>query len=452
MSAGHTHSHSHAGHAHGPSEPPEFEVEASEVGPTARRVEVRVAQAAVDKAFDAVYADLAKSSRVKGFRPGKVPRRVLEKLYGGALGEDIERMLVNDTLPHALERAGVEPVTTPGIDAESPRSGAPFAYTALVEVRPSLELPELEGLPGTRPPSTVGPEDIERELEALRERHAVTVEESEGVAAEQGHILTLDYVGRIGGEPFEGGTGRDVDLELGSGRFIPGFEEQLLGACAEDDREVRVTFPDDYDPSVAGQDAVFQVHVAAVKRRDVPELDDDFARDLGEHDTLEALKDRIHSDLREDAESSADRALRQSVVAALVERCDFEVPPGAIDQQLERRLRMAAQELLRSGMPEEALAPQVEQWRSQWRPSAEQELRETWVLEAVAEAQGLEVEAAEVSERIEEFATSRGVSAAVLREQIDADALESSMRAEMRRDKALDFIASTAKVEEAANT
>lgn len=445
MSAGHSHTHDHTHETH---EPPEFEAEAREEGPSAHRVEVRVAQAAVDKAFDRVYRDLARTARVKGFRPGKVPRRVLEKLYGGALGEDIERMLVGETLAAALERTGLEPVTPPDIDAEPPRSGAPFAYAARVEVRPVIELPGLEGLPGTRPAVVVGPEDVERELEGLRQRHAVTVEEDEGVEAGEGHILTLDYVGRIDGEVFEGGTGRDIDLELGSGRFIPGFEQQLLGARSEEDREVSVTFPDDYDPSVAGKDAVFQVHVAAVKRRDVPELDDDFARDLGEVDTIEALRDRIHADLREHAEARAERALRESLAAALVERCEFEVPPALIDQRLQQRLRMAAQDLLRSGMPEETLGPQLDRWRSEWRPAAEQEIREQWALEAVADAQEIAVEDAEVAERVEQFAASQGLSVDALRGQVDEEALSDSIRAELRRDKALDFIVSTAKVEE----
>ena len=453
MGAGHTHPHPHTAASGGRAkaqDPPEFEVDVCEEGAGARRLEVRVARKSVDRAFDNLYADLARNARVRGFRPGKAPRRVLERLYGGALGEDIERLLVDGTLSLALERAGVEAIAPPDIDADPPRAGADFAYAARVEVRPPIELPELEGLPGTRPSSLIGDEEVQRELEALQQRHAVTIEEPEGVAAAVGHILTVDYVGRIDGQPFEGGTGRDVDLELGSGRFVPGFEEQLVGASAEEDREVRVTFPEDYDPSVAGKDAVFAVHVAAVKRRDVPDLDDDFARDLGEFDTLDALRERIESDLRRDAESRAERALRQSVAGALAERCDFEVPPGAIDYQLERRLRMAAQDLLRSGMPEEVLSGQIDAWRREWRPAAEQELREQWVLEAVAEAREVAVDEAEVEERVAELAAARGLSVSDLRDELDAQALESSIRADLRRDKALDFIVSTAKVEDAS--
>ena len=456
MSADHAHDHSHD-HSHehdhehaGPT--PDFEASAEEAGATSRRVVVTVAAAAVDAAYDRAYADLARGARVKGFRKGKVPRSVLKQLYGPSLGEDLERVLVGGTLQAALERTGVEAVSPPSIDAETPRQGAPFQYTALVDVRPAIELPELEGLPGTRPVELVGDEDVERELEALRQRNAVIVEEAEGTAAENGHILSVDYVGRIDGEVFEGGSARDVDLELGSGRFIPGFEEQLLGACAEEDRELRVTFPENYDPSLAGREAVFQVHVAAVKRREVPALDDDFARDLGEFDTLDALRDQVHTDLREAQEQRADTALRRSVVTSLLERCTFDVPPAAVDQQLEARLRQAAQDMLRSGIPEETLAPQIEQWRSEWRPAAESEVRERWVLDAVAEGRELEVSEEEVGERVEQLASGQGLTPEALREHVDLAALERSLQTDLRREKALDFIVATAKVEDATNT
>lgn len=447
----HDHPHDHS-HSHEHAESAGFEASAREEGPARRRVEVTVAQSAVDRAYERVYRDLSRTARVKGFRPGKVPRRVLQRLYGPAVGEDIERMLVRDTLAPALARAGVEAISTPSIEAEAPSPGAPFQYAAVVEVRPEIALPPLEGLPARKPLVLVGEDEIDRELEGLRQRNAVIVEEDEDVPAREGHILTLDYVGRIGGEAFEGGTGRDVDLEIGTGRFVPGFEEQLTGVRSGEDREVTVSFPEDYDPSVAGKQAVFQVHVAAVKRRDVPALDDDFARDLGEFDTLDALRQKVGDDLREGQQRRAEAELRRSLTDALLERCDFEVPPGAVDQELERRLRMAAQELLRGGVPEEALAQQIERWRFEWRPEAERELREHWVLEAVATDQAVEIEDAAVAERIEQWAAGQGVSVEVVRQQVDMEALEASVRVDLRRERALDFIASTAKVEETANT
>ena len=430
----------------------EVDVVAQEEGPGLRRLEVTVPEARVRKAFDRAYKDLAKTARVKGFRPGKVPRRVLERMYEGALGEDIERALVNETLPGALQEQGIEPVSTPSVDAQPPKSSAPFSYVALVEVQPPIDLPDLEGLPGQRPVVLVGDDEVEKEIEQLRERNAAMVEEPEGTAAENGHFLTIDFVGRIDGEPFEGGTGRDVELEIGSGRFIPGFEEQLVGAESGQDREVAVSFPDDYGSAeLAGKDARFDVHVAAVKRKELPALDDEFAKDLGEFDTLDGLKDQIHQDLTESRQNQANQALRRSVLGSLVERAEFDVPPGAVDSQLDRRLRMAAQQL-QGGVPDEALRGQLDRWREEWRPSAENEVRERWLLDAVAEAQSLEVDDAAISEGVEQLAASQGATPDQLAQQFGQDFLASTVREDLRRDLALDFLTATAKVEEVSDT
>jgi trigger factor len=430
----------------------DLEVVVGQESPSLRRLDVTVPVARVRKAYDRAYRDIARTARVKGFRPGKVPRAVLERLYGASIGEEIERLLVNETLSAALDQAGVDAVSTPSVDASPPRAGAAFTYKALVEVRPPIELPSLEGLPGQRPVVLVEDAEIERELEDLRRRNAPLIEEPEGTTAENGHILTLDFVGRIDGVAFEGGTGRDVELELGAGRFIPGFEEQLVGAVAGEDREVHTTFPDGYpSEEVAGKDAVFSVHVAEVKRRELPALDDEFAKDLGEFDSLGALRDRIYGDIKEGREREADTALRRSVLAALVERAEFEVPPGVVDAQLERRLRMAVQQL-HGGVPHDALHAQVDRWREEWRPAAQHEVRERWLLDAVAEAQSLTVEEGTVAEQIERIAAAQGATPAALREQLGEGLLDASVRADLLRDRALDFLVATAKVDAVTDT
>ncbi|MGH7338505.1 MAG: trigger factor, partial [Myxococcota bacterium] len=298
----------------------------------------------------------------------------------------------------------------------------------------------------------VGDDEVERELEALRLRHAPLVEEPAGAGAANGHLLTIDFVGRIDGVPFEGGSGRDVVVELGAGRFIPGFEEQLIGAAAGEDRTVTTTFPEQYgNAELAGKTAEFSVHVAEVKRRELPALDDEFAKDVGEFETLGALRDRIHQDLRDAREQAARAELRRSVLGGLVERTAFAVPPGATDGQLERRLRMAVQQL-HQGVPHDVLHAQVDRWREEWRPAAEREVKERWILDAVAEAQEITVEDAAIAEQIERMASAQGITPARLREQVGEELLQASIRDELRREKALDFLVSTAKVEEVTDT
>jgi len=188
-----------------------------------------------------------------------------------------------------------------------------------------------------------------------------------------------------------------------------------------------------------------------VKRRELPALDDEFAKDLGEFDTLGALRDRIHQDLRESREQTARASLRRSVLGALVERSTFDVPPGATDGQLERRLRLAVQQL-QQGVPHDVLHAQVERWREEWRPAAEREVKERWLLDAVADARELAVPDEAVAEQLEQMAASQGVTPARLRDQVGDEFLEASIRSDLRREQALDFLVSTAKVEEVTDT
>jgi trigger factor len=428
-------------------------VNATPEGPVAQRLEVRVQAERVGEAFDRAYRELAREVRVKGFRPGKTPRAVLERLYGASVAEQLESSLIRETLPDAIEQTALKPVAPPDIDAQPPRPGEDYTYVARVEVAPEIELGDLSGLPAKRPRVEVPDADVERELERLRERQAPLVEEPEGTGAETGHVLNIDFVGRIEGETFEGGSGRDVELELGSERFIAGFEGQLEGAQAGQDREVRVTFPEDYaNQELAGREAVFEVHVATVKRRQLAELDDEFAKDMGEEfSTLEDLRARIRSDLLAMREKAARAELRRTLLDSLVERTPFDVPAGLVEQHLEGQLRAAA-ERMQGAAPEEALRAQLERWREEWRPAAEREARERLLLEAVVKQQQIEVEPEEIEARVQQIAEQEGIDAARLRKTLGEESGQALVREQLVVDKALDFLASVAKVEETADS
>ncbi len=432
--------------------PPDITATATEESPIRHRVEIQLGAKRVRKAFDKAYRDLAKQARIKGFRPGKAPRSVLERMYGASIAEEIEQVLVRETLSDAIEQAGLEPVTAPQVDASPPAPDVDYAYVAHVEVKPAIELPELEGLPARRPVVSVGDDEIIAELGRLQERNAHIVEEPEGTEAAHGHVLSIDFVGRIDGEIFEGGTGRGVELEIGAGQFLPGFEDQLIGTTSDEDREVRVTFPEDYgNAELAGKEAVFEVHVAEVKRRQIPDLDDEFAKDLGDFDTLDALRDRIRKDLLEMREHASKAELRRSLMDALIERTSFAVPVGLAEQQLERQLRQAATRL-HEQVPEEALHSQLERWREEWRPVAEREVRESLLLEAVARAQAFEVGDEEIAAHIEALAGSQNVELPQLREALGEEALEAMARGQLMDERALEFLSAAAKVEETTDT
>lgn len=423
-----------------------------ETSSVTRSLEVEVPKARVRKAFDGAYRDLAKKARVKGFRPGKAPRSVLEKLYGPSLAEDIERVLVAETLPEAIDQAELRPIAEPAIDATTPEIDADFQYTATIEVKPSIALPKLKGLPATRPTVEVSDDDVQAQLEELRVRNAPLVEEPEGTAAAVGHTLKLNFVGRIDGEPFEGGTGNDVDVEVGSERFIPGFEEQLVGAVAGESRDITVSFPEDYGSAeLAGKQAVFEAQVLSVQRRDEPELDDEFAKDLGDFESLDELRTRIRDDMEAGRKRESDAELHRTLLDALVERTEFEVPQGLVDRRLQNMLQRAHQQFGQS-MPHDQLHAQLDAWQSEWRPRAEREVREALLLEAVAADQELTASDEEIDARLEQQAEQQGIDVPRLRTMYEQEGLIEALRVQLQDEKALAFLAGTAKIEETSTS
>lgn len=441
-------------HVHGPACEHGHEgavhVTVSESGPVVRTLEVEVDPQRVSKAFQRAWTDLGRRIRVPGFRPGKAPRSVLQKLYGTMVLGDLERQLVIESLPEALHQSGLEPVSEPAIDSGPPSEGAPYRYSARIEIRPVIELPTLEGLPAKRPTVSVSGADVEPVLEGLRQSHAPLVEEPEETRAARGHILTIDFTGRIDGVAFEGGSGQGVEVEIGSDRFIPGFEEQLVGAVSGERREVRCHFPEQYSRAeLAGKEAVFDVSVGAIRRREIPALDDEFAKDVGEFASLEELRERVRSDLVARREREARQVLERSVVDALLERTNFDIPPSLVEQRLQRRLQ-AAQRELEAGLPAELLSAQLGRWRDEWRALAERDVRTALLLEAVGQARGVTVDDDEIDARIDRMAAEQGWDAKRLREVYRGHDAREALRRQIADEKALESLARDARIEEVA--
>jgi len=423
-------------------------VELSHESPVSRTLRVEVAAEVVDKAFDRAFRDLRKNARVKGFRPGKVPRSVLERLYGAGVPEEIEHQIVRDTMADALELASVAPLIEPAVEAQRPSAGQAFHYTVRAEIRPDIELPDLASLKGERPVVEVAEDEVSSKLEDLRQRNGRLIEEEEGTAAANGHVLSIDFVGRIDGEPFEGGSGQNVELEIGADRFIPGFEEQLIGAVSGEDREVVVQFPDDYGAeNLRGKEATFAVHVAAARRRELPELDDEFAKDLGDFETLEALRDQLKSDMTKERENGADSVAKRTVMDSLVKLTDFTVSPGVVEKQLESQLASLKQRF------EGQIAPEVMQehlarTREEGRPAAERRVRERFLLQEVAKAHQIDVSDGDVDRRLDELAAVQGMEPQQMRHMAEHQSWREAIRSELSEDRALDFLIAGATVED----
>ncbi len=428
-------------------------VEVREDGGATRWLEVEVPPARTAKSFERAYRGLARSARVRGFRPGKAPLSVLRRLYGSAVAEEVERELVAETLPEALERTGLAPVSEPSVDATVPAEGASFAYRARIEVMPEIPLGDVTGLPAQRPSVVVAESEVDEELETLRQKHAVLVEEPEDTAAQRGHHLTVDFVGRIDGDAFEGGSAQDHTVELGSEQWIPGFEDQLVGARAGEDRTVQVQFPDDYgSPVLAGKAAEFAVHVHALRRREVPALDDEFAKDLGDFETLADVREKIRETLLAAKERRARLEVRRTLLGALIERVPFEVPANLLRERLERRIHSAAHDLEKRGMPRELVGRQLARLEEDWRPLVEREVREEWLLQTLAKRESLQVDDVELDARIAQMAEAQGTNAERLREAYRSAEVLEALRGQILEDKAFEFLLAAASVEDVSDS
>jgi len=423
-------------------------VETNEISPVVRELTIEVEAKRVDGAFSRIVNELRKGARVKGFRPGKVPPRVIKQMYGSSLGEEIERSLVRETLPEAVEQAALQPVVEPQIEAEIPVEGESFRYTARIEVKPDIELPDLEKLSGSKPRVSVGEDEILTELENLRERQATWVEEPEETEASEGHQVTVDFVGTVDGVAFEGGSAEGVEVELGSGRMIPGFEEQLAGARSGEERNLEVSFPEDYgNVELAGKQAVFAATVTAIKRRELPELDDELAKDLGDFETLDEVRDKIREGLEAQRRQASDQALHRSLLDDLITRTSFEVPPSLVERQLESQIQQVEQQL-QGRLPEPDLRARIAQMREEGWDDARRRVQEALLLEAVARRAELEASEEEIDARLDEMAASQGVDAKLMHDMANAQGWRQAIAAEVVDRKALEHLVDQAQISE----
>ena len=425
----------------------DIKIETNEISAVVREISVEVDVKRVDAAYGQVLNQLRRTANVKGFRKGKVPATVIRQMYGENLGEEIERQLVRETLSDAVELAELEPVVEPQIEADAPSEGKAFTYKARIEIKPTIELPELSALAGERPRVEVGDDELLLELEKLRERGVAWVEEDEEVIAADGHQVTIDFVGTLDGVEFEGGSATGVDLELGSGRMIPGFEEGLVGAKSGEDRDLNVTFPAEYgNDELSGKDAIFAAKVTAIKRKEMPELDDDFAKDLGEEfETLDDVRAKIREGLVTQRQHASDHALHKSLLDDLLTRSSFEVPPTMVERQLESQLQQF-EEQMKNRVPEPDLRARMAQMREEGWDEAKRRVQEGLLLEAVGKSTGVEATDAEIDARLDEMAEGQGVDPKMMHDMAEAQGWRPAVGAEVMDRKALEQLVEAASI------
>lgn len=373
------------------------------------KLTVEVPAESVEKAIQTAYQKMRKSINIAGFRKGKAPRQLIEKMYGR---EVFYNDAIDELLPKAygdaVDECGEEIVSRPKIDIVQMESGKPFIFNAEVAVKPEVTLGTYKGVQVEKTPIEVTDEEVEAEITREREANARTITVEDRPVAE-GDVVSLDFEGFVDGVPFEGGKGENHELTIGSGAFIPGFEEQLVGAEAQKDLEVNVTFPEEYHAKeLAGKAALFKCRVNTIRVKELPEVDDEFAQEVSEFETLEEYRADIRERLLKDKETDAKKIKEDLVIEKIIEDAQMEIPDAMVDFQTEQLMddfaqRMQAQGLSLqqyfqfSGMTEE-------QYREQMRPRALKNIQSRLVLEAVAAAEGLEVTQEDVDAEMQRMA------------------------------------------------
>ena len=357
------------------------------------KLTIEVPAEELEKALEKAYQKQKKNISVPGFRKGKVPRAMVEKMYGPAVFyEDAVNSLVPEEYSKAAEESKLDIVSRPEINVEQIEKGKAFIFTATVAVKPEVTLGEYKGLEVAKADTTVTDEEVEAELKKEQEKNARTIN-----------------VGSVDGVPFDGGAGKDYPLTLGSHSFIPGFEEQLVGAALEEEKEVNVTFPEDYQAEeLAGKAAVFKCTIHKIEAKELPALDDDFAKDVSEFDTLDEYKKEIKDNLTKKKEEQAKTEKENAVVDKAVENATMEIPEAMIDTQVENMVDDFARRIQSQGLSMEQYmqftGATVDSLKEQMKPQAVKRIESRLVLEKVAEAENIQISDEKLDEELAKMA------------------------------------------------
>jgi len=415
-------------------------------------LEIELGPERVEEALERAYRKVVRRVTIPGFRKGKVPRRILELRLGPeVLYDDAIEDLVSTAYAEAIKETAVVPVAPPDVDVLEFEPGKGMRFKAEVDVRPEVKLGEYRGLKGKRPYRPVTEERVDGVLQELREMQAELVE-SEHDQVREGDYVLVDYEGTVDGRPFAGGAAKGATVVAGDQPAGYGFEAQLVGLRRGETRELTVQFPTEgIREDLAGKEAVFRVTVHQIKERRLPELDDEFARDVSDKETLEELRADIRARLEEDAVKEADSALRDDLLRQVVDASEVEIPASMEEHELGHVLQEFAEMLARQGFTlEEYLKHEnqtLDQLKERFRPDAARRVKTRLVLDALAEAAGIEVSEEEVAKRIDEIVARNAASSDALRRYLEEPEQKESLRASLRVRKTLDHLVSLSEVE-----
>ncbi len=423
-------------------------VKIEDVSNIKKKLQFEIDAEIVDTQIEKAYRKIGKTAKIKGFRPGKVPQKVLEQYYAPQMEQQVLTGLINDSYFKALVEHKIPAVSDPEIaDSSSVEAGQPFTYEALVEVKPEVEAKDYTGLELEKEKYEFNDQVVEDQLREMQESRA-QVEVSERDAARAGDSVVIDFKGFVDGEPFQNGSSEDYLLELGSGSFLPGFEEQLEGMKRGEERDIEVTFPETYGvEELAGKPAVFKVKLHEIKEKVTPELDDEFAKEFGV-ETIDQLRERIRENYEKGEKDRIEAELRERLMDALLECNPFEVPESMVEDQLKYMVENAKGRLKAQGLSMEMLGMTDEMFKANYREQAGKQVRGSLLLEAVARQEEIKVDEAEIDGKLTEISEMAGAPLDAVKKHYASAEARHGLVARIVEDKVFAFLLDKANVNE----
>ncbi|MQS74904.1 trigger factor [Companilactobacillus halodurans] len=386
-------------------------------------------QDTIKSGLDTAFNRVKKSLNVPGFRKGRVPRQIFNRMYGEeALYEDALNAVLPNAYQNAVDETKVEPVDQPQINVESMEKGKPWAITATITVKPDVELGDYKGIEVKKQKRNVMKADVEKRLEDLQKQQAELV--LKDGKAEKGDTVVIDYVGTVDGKEFDGGSAQNYSLELGSGTFIPGFEDELIGHSAGEDIDVNVTFPEDYQAKdLAGKKAIFKTKLHEVKTKELPKLDDDFAKDVDEDvDTLEQLKTKLHDEIKDQKKETAEENIQEEAISGAVKNAKIDsIPQAMIDTEVDNQLNQYLANLRRQGIDPklyyQMTGTNEDSLKKQFAKDAEERVKTDLVIEAIVAKENIKPSEDEIKAEIKSLADEYKMEEKAVRNALSDDML-----------------------------
>lgn len=413
------------------------------------KLEITIEAEKFEEAIKKVYFKSAKYFNIPGFRKGKAPMQIVEKYYGKEIFfEDAFNEVAGDALDEAVKENKLEVVSRPDIDVKQIEKGKELIFTAILQTKPEAELGKYKGIEIEKIEYNVSDEDIEHELGHMQEHNSrlISIEDR---PVENGDIATIDFEGFVEGKAFDGGKAEGHELEIGSNTFIPGFEDQVIGMKIEEEKDIQVKFPDEYfSKELAGKDATFKVKVHAIKKKELPELDDEFAKDVSEFDTLKELKEDIRQKQQKQNDDKAKYETQDAVIKAVCENIKVEIPSGMIEMEIDNMFQNMEQRLSYQGLKLEQYLQMMgktkEDMKKEYEPQAVEAIKSRLALEAVIKAEKIEPTEEEIDEKLKEMAKNYGKEND--EEFLKNENVRKYIKEGLASEKAMDFLVEHAKI------